>query len=133
MNQKLTLILGGQERTMLFGKNGFFFHIKNATNEDPFQWIKKFGANSEDMREGQGSSFAFLEDVCVIMYAGLNTYNDVNDEESISFERVKKWASGLEIAQCTEIFNTAFLAFSKVTTPGEAQAPINGAEVMTVE
>lgn len=129
MSKQITKTLGGQERTMLFGLNGFFFHIKDATGEDPFEWVKKFGENSESMREGKGSSYGFLEDVCVIIYAGLNTFNDVNDLPYVPYAQVKRWASGLELEQCTEIFNTAFISFIKPDKPGEAEAPLNGAVV----
>ena len=128
MTKQFTITSNGKEIKMLFGTNGFFFHVKDAAEMDPFEWLKKFQANTDLMREGQGTAYAYIEDVRVIMYAGINTYADVNDIEPVSFDKVKRMASGLSFDDCTNIFNTAFLAFLK---PGEAEAPgLNGAKVL---
>lgn len=124
MNKTLTLTLGGQERKLLFGVNGFFFHIKDATKQDPFEWLKKFDEHRQKIADGQSFAMVYLEDVNAMIYAGVNSYQDVNDLDNIPIEKINKWANGLSFEDITAVFITSMTAFTK----GEQQPHLNGAE-----
>jgi len=126
MNKTLTLTLGGQEHPLLFGVNGFFFHIKDATGQDPFEWLKKFDEHRQKISEGQSFAMVYLEDVNAMIYAGINSYLDVNDQENIPLSKITKWANGLSFDDITAVFITAMTAFSK----GEEKPQVNGATVV---
>lgn len=130
MSKTLDIDLGGQQRKLLFGVNGFFFYIKEATNTDPFEWLKKFDQIREQVQEGNKVNYAYIEDVIIILFAGLNSHLDITDQPNIPFEKVQKWANGLEFEVLTNVFTTSMLAFAK----GEAVAPPkNGATLESKE
>lgn len=125
MNKTLTLSLGGQDRKLLFGVNGFFFHIKDATGQDPFEWLKKFDEHRQKISEGQSFAMVYLEDVNAMIYAGVNSYLDVNDLDNIPMSKIAKWANGLSFDDITAVFIASMTAFSK----GEDKPQMNGAIV----
>ena len=129
MNKTLTLTLGGQDRKLLFGVNGFFFHIKDATGQDPFEWLKKFDEHRQQISEGKSFAMVYLQDVNAMIYAGVNSYLDVNDLDNIPMEKISKWANGLSFDDITAVFITSMTAFSK----GEDKPHMNGAEKVQQE
>lgn len=101
MEMKLTL--GGKERTLLFGKLGFYSYIQKATNEDPLEWFNK-------ITEKKGI-IDNIKDIAVIVFAGLNCEADLRDSENFSFEKIQKWVNALEVADISAIVNNAFGSF----------------------
>lgn len=115
IQQTITLPLGGQDRTLLYGVNGYFEHIKEATSIDPFEWLERFDKNRED-----GKLTAFLEDTAVVVYAGLNSHLDSTDQPNVAFNKVKKWCNGLTNEMTTAIYKAAFGTI-ETKEPGELQ------------
>lgn len=124
VQQLITLPLGGAERTLLFGVNGYFEYIAEATKMDPFEWLKKFDEHVNDVQAGEGKGvMVFMEDTAVMVYAGLNSFLDSKDQANVPFEKVKKWCNGLSNEMTVEIFKTAFGTISAASPdkPGELQ------------
>lgn len=121
MVQKLiTLPLGGEERTLLYGVNGYYEYIAEATKMDPFDWLEKFDKDMETGRtEGGRNVLVLTEDTAVMVYAGLNSFLDSKNQPNVKFETVKKWCNGLSIENTVDIFRTAFGTSAKAKEPGE--------------
>lgn len=103
-----TLDLGGQDRVLQFGKPGFLKHIQEITKQDPFEWF-----NSLVPKEGEEKKPVIqnIDDAAVIIYAGLNTNLDMKDLDNIPFEKVTKWANGVDFDKMAEIVQMAFGSF----------------------
>ncbi len=117
MNKEFLISLGGKERTLLFGKLGFYQYISDVTKSDPIEWFNQISGENRGVINN-------IQDVATIVYAGLNTYNDDHDLPEIPFEKAKKWTNGLEISQMASLVTFAFNAFSvesekKETAPQE--------------
>ena len=125
-SKTITLLLGGQERTLLYGTMGYFSHIKEASGMDPFEWLQKFDKAREEL---SGNMIVLIEDTAIMIYAGLNSYLDSTDKTNEPMEKVKKWVNGVPTEQVAEIFKTAFGTITS-DMPGES-APIqaNGENV----
>lgn len=125
MSKTLNIDLGGQERTLLFGTIGLYDHIEKATNEEPFEWIRKFDVLITKVASKEKINYSDYKDLVILVYAGLNTHLDTVDKPNIDLDKVKKWSNGLDESQLGTVFATAISALSR----GEAEAPHkNGAE-----
>lgn len=101
--QDVKLTIRGKE--LLFGRSGFFEHIKDATKEDPLEWWDKAFTTPEN---GNPKEIKFTpEHVVVFAYAGLNTFLDVEEKENIGLEKVKKWVRTVDTADFDKIVNAA--------------------------
>lgn len=123
----LTLQLGGKERTLLYGTMGYFTYIKEATKKEPFEFLKDFDKKREE--SANGTITVLVEDIAVLVYAGLNSYLDSRDEPNIPIDKVKKWCNALTIKSCTDICTYAFGSIGEEESePGEppTQAVNNG-------
>lgn len=103
MNNIFKLTLGGKERNLLFGTGGFFNYVGDASKIDPLEWLRKL--------DGQRGIIDSLNDVAIIVYAGVNCYNDAQDSENVSFDKVRKWVNALSSEDMTEVSTFAFTAF----------------------
>lgn len=123
----LKLTLGGKERTLLFQTMGFYQYIKEQAKKDPFEWLKEFDKKREPAEDGSSSYiFDTAEDLYLMIYAGINCYNDSQDAENIPFDKVRKWCNALENDKYADVIIAAFVT-DKPETPGEAPAPASGA------
>jgi len=120
MNKVITISLGGQERTLLYGTMGYFAYIKEATGQDPYEWLSSF----DKLRDKSASDqiTVMTEDVAVLIYAGLNSQLDSMDEVNIPIEKVKKWCNALSPEVVGSVMAFAFGAF-QVDAPGEVLTP----------
>lgn len=112
----ITLQLGGKERTLLFGTMGYFEHIREHTKKEPFDWLQEFDEKRKAAEEGRVS--VMIEDIAILIYAGLNSYLDNVDEENIEFKKVKKWCNGLTFEVATNVCLSAFGGLA-TEEPGE--------------
>lgn len=111
-----TIELGGQDRSLLFGTMGYFRYIKEATGQEPFEWLEAFDKLRGESISGNVS--LLIDDLCVFIYAGINSSLDSKDAENVSFEQVKKWCNGITIDQATEVLRVAFGTIQS-DAPGE--------------
>lgn len=133
MIKETKVALGGKERTLWFGAGGFYDHIhlhqkakkanekdeevKKAIVTDPLEWIASLGK-----RDGK-TVIDDLDTVAVIAYAGINSYEDGNDQDNTPYEKVRKWVNGIDEATQIAICTDAFAAFiASMPEPGETQA-----------
>lgn len=102
---KLTMILGGEERVMQFGRVGFYSYIEEASGIDPLEWFEK-------ITKGDKKIVAGINDAAICAFAGINTHLDLIDQEPVSFERVRRWVNGLKSEDVSTIVKAAFDAFA---------------------
>lgn len=125
IDKLITLPLGGQDRTLLYGTMGYFMYIKEATKQEPFDWLQEF---DKKRAEAEGGNITVLiEDVAILIYAGINSHLDSLDQPNVPLEKVKKWCNGVTIETATSILQTAFGTL-ETGEPGEltAQPGLNG-------
>ena len=125
MNKTITLSLGGQDRTLLYGTMGYFAYIKEATGEDPYEWLSTF----DKLREGSASDQikVMTQDIAVLIYAGLNSQLDSLDGENVPLGKVQKWCNALSPESVGSVMAFAFGAF-QVDNTGEAKTLAPGQE-----
>ncbi len=116
INQTITLNLGGKERTLLFGVNGYYSYIKESTKQDPFDWLLSFDKKREESTSDLIT--VIVDDVVVLVYAGINCYLDSLDQDNIPFEKVRKWCNAISPETSAEVFKVAFGTMSS-DKPGE--------------
>jgi hypothetical protein len=122
MNE-MKLLLGGQERPLLFGKVGFFEYAKTATGTDPLLWLAGLDEWTIKLRENPSEAVNHIGDIAIMVYAGLNTHADFNDLPNYTFEQARKWTNGLDVPELADVLITAINSISPPAKPGEAQAP----------
>ena len=122
VQQLITLPLGGQERTLLYGVNGYYEYIKEATEMDPFDWLAKFDKDVAESQADSGRNILVLTGgTAVLVYAGLNSFLDSKGLANEKFDAVKKWCNGLTIENTVAIFQCAFGTVTQPDKPGELQ------------
>ena len=122
MSKKLTLPLGGKERTFDFGKMWFLKYYGQATGEDPL--------NATDFLLKPEKQFDFVVNT---LYAGLQTdYRSHKLDFDFTKDDVTDWV-GNEESDFVDSFLKQFTEISRVKTdvPGEEDAPKEGASVGT--
>lgn len=118
-DKTITLSLGGKERTLLYGTMGYFMYIKEATKQEPFEWLQEFDKKRQQA-EG-GNITVLIEDIAVLIYAGINSHLDSLDQQNVPLEKVKKWCNGVTVETATSILLTAFGTI-QTDEPGELTA-----------
>lgn len=118
--------MGGQERSLLFGVNGYINYIREVSGIDPFEWLERF----DKLRDGDDKELirVVTEDVVILAYAGINSFLDSTDQPNIPIEKVAKWCNGISIEEASLIVRNAFGSIAS-DTPGELKArteTING-------
>jgi len=106
INQTITLTLGGKERTLLFGVNGYYNYIEEATKKDAFEWLSEFDKKRDESTNGMIK--IITKDIVPIVYAGLNSQLDSLDLPNESLDKVKKWCNAITPEVAADIFKTAF-------------------------
>lgn len=120
MDKKLEL----NGKTLLFGKAGFFDHIKDASGKDPLQWMNEMFERFKKTEDGKWEITAVIDEVVVYAYAGINLMNDVNDVDSLPIERVRRWVRTLSFEECGQIINAAVESMAGEKTNGEAKGEV---------
>lgn len=109
--------LGGADRSLLFGVGGFYDHIWRQTGKQPLEWIMDL-----PKRDGK-TEIDSIDEVAVIVYAGVNAFMDDKDKDNVGYEKVRKWVNGLDTETMTSICNDAFNALANsIPSEGEIQA-----------
>lgn len=117
MDKKLEL----NGKTLLFGRVGFFEHIKDASGKDPLEWMNEMFERFKKGDDGKWHVTAIVDEVAIYAYAGINLNADVNDQDSLPIERVKRWVRTLSFEECSQIINAAVESMVGEKTNGEAK------------
>lgn len=102
----------------MFGRVGFFEHIKDASGSDPLQWMNEMLSRFRKTDDDKWQITSVVDEVKVYAYAGLNLHADVTDTDNISLEQAKKWVRTLSFEECGQIINAAVESMV-VSTPAK--------------
>jgi hypothetical protein len=94
-------------KTLMFGRVGFFEHIKDASGKDPLEWMNEMFARFKKTDDGKWQITSIVDEVAVYAYAGINLNADITDTDNVGFDRVKKWVRTLSFEECGKIINAA--------------------------
>jgi hypothetical protein len=100
-----TLEING--RKLLFGRVGFFEHIKDASGKDPLEWMNEMLHRFVKTDDGKWAITSIVDEVVVYAYAGLNLQADVAEVDNITLDKAKKWVRTLSFEECGRIINAA--------------------------
>lgn len=115
---ELTLL----DRKFDFTRMGVYSYIKEASGVDPFEFINRI-----DLSKGNINLLSVLvDDVPIIIYAGINTALDVEGKENIDLPTAKKIANSLLPTEMSKLFE-AFIHGLQGEPAGEKEAPVPGA------
>ncbi len=118
-----TLEING--RKLLFGRVGFFEHIKVASGKDPLEWMNEMLQRFVKTEDGKWAITSIVDEVVVYAYAGLNLQADVAEVDNITLDKAKKWVRTLSFEECGKIINAAVesMAMSNANgnKPGESK------------
>lgn len=115
-------VLEIQGKTLMFGRVGFFEHIKDATGDDPLEWMNKMFDRFKKVDGEDGPKWhvtSIVDEVVVYAYAGLNLQADITEADNVTFEKVKKWVRTLSFEQCGQIVNAAVESMIMKPTNGQ--------------
>lgn len=121
MDKKLEL----QGKTLVFGRVGFFEHIKDASGKDPLEWMNEMFERFKKTEDGKWHVMAIVDEVAIYAYAGINLNADLNDEEIVPLPKVKRWVRTLSFEQCSQIINAAVESMVSEKTNGEAKGELS--------
>src|SRR4249919_3579483 len=96
-----------QGKTLMFGRVGFFEHIKDATKQDPLEWMNQMFNRFTKTDDGKWQITSIVDEVVVYAYAGLNLQADIAEVDNITFEKARKWVRTLSFEECGKIVNAA--------------------------
>src|SRR5689334_9876403 len=88
-----------------FGLAGFYDHVKDASGQDPLEWMNGMMNRFQKNNEGKWEVISIIDEVAVYAYAGINLYLDIQDEPNIALDRVRKWCRTLTFEECGQIIN----------------------------
>lgn len=88
-----------------FGLAGFYDHVKDATKQDPLEWMNGMIARFKKTDDGRWEVVSIIDEVAVYAYAGINLQLDIEDKDNVSLDKVRKWCRTLTFEQCGSIIN----------------------------
>ncbi len=112
-----TLEIAGKK--LMFGRVGFFEHIKDATGGDPLEWMNQMFNRFQKNDDGKWQITSIVDEVVVYAYAGLNLQADIAEVDNITFEKAKKWVRTLSFEECGKIVNAAVESMIVKPTNGQ--------------
>ena len=110
-------------RTLMFGRVGFFEHIKVASEKDPLEWMNEMFTRFTKTEDGKWQITSIVDEVAVYAYAGINLNADVTDTDNVPIEKVKKWVRTLSFEECGKIINAAVESMVSPTNGVGEQKP----------
>lgn len=119
------LLLGGELRNLDFSRAGLNDHIENAAKKPAFDFLNSLipEKNSEG---GFVDRFYTLSEISVLVYAGINSANDVSGSDYVDFEIIKRWVRSIESDKLNEYFTTIIMALSGDNSGKETSQPEQG-------
>lgn len=111
-----TLEINGKK--LLFGRVGFFEHIKDASGKDPLEWMNEMLQRFVKTEDGKWAITSIVDEVVVYAYAGLNLQADVAEVDNITLDKAKKWVRTLSFEECGKIINAAVESMAMSNTNG---------------
>ncbi len=106
-------------KKLAFGLAGFYDHVKDATKQDPLEWMNGMIARFKKTDDGRWEIVSVIDEVSVYAYAGINLQLDIDEQDNISLEKVRKWCRTLTFEECGQIINETVKSLI-VETPKEA-------------
>lgn len=94
-------------KTLMFGRVGFFEHIKDSSKMDPLEWMQEQVNRFVKTEDGKWAITSVVDEVAVYAYAGINLNADMKDEDNVTLDKVKKWVRTLSFEECGQIINAA--------------------------
>ncbi len=112
--------IGGELRSLDFSRAGLNDHIETASGEPAFQFIASLipGKDSEGNIIERGYT---LTEISVLIYAGINSANDVSGNNVIDFETIKRWVRSIESDKIGNVFKIVINAMSDDKGEGKSQ------------
>lgn len=112
--------LGGELRKLDFGRAGLHDHIEDASKKPAFEFLKSL--TPEKDAEGNSIDRAYtITEIAVLIYAGINSANDVDGLPVVDFETVKRWVRCIETEQLGEVFTSVVNAMAGNQGEGNSQ------------
>lgn len=127
----MTIPLGGEDRTLLFGAMGYFLYLQKASGMDAYQYLNRVDERRKEDAPAQERLKLLTEDGPMFVYAGLNCQRDFDGKPEVDFETVKKMCNALTPSLIGEVMNTSFIAMASDTIDEPQGEPKTQAEAAT--
>jgi len=109
-------------KTLMFGRVGFFEHIKDASGKDPLEWMNEMFSRFTKTEDNKWQITSVVDEVAIYAYAGINLNADISDTDNVNIDRVKKWVRTLSFEECGLIINAAVESMVSKSENGQASA-----------
>jgi len=106
-------------KKLAFGLAGFYDHVKDATGHDPLEWMNGMINRFQKNEEGKWEVVSIIDEVAVYAYAAINLQKDIDEQDNISLDKVRKWCRTLTFEECGQIINETVKSLI-VETPKES-------------
>lgn len=116
-------------RKLMFDRCGFYEHMKDVVKSDPLEWMNKMFERFKKTDEEKWGVTMVIDEVAVYAYAGINLYADVNDQDNISLDKVKKWVRTLSFSECGQIINAVV---ESLVVQNKEEKPVGEPELQPV-
>jgi hypothetical protein len=111
-------------KKLAFGLAGFYDHVKDASGQDPLEWMNGMINRFKKNEEGKWEVVSILDEVAVYAYAGINLQLDIDEQENVSLDKVRKWCRTLTFEECGKIINETIKSLI-VDVPKESGEPVS--------
>ena len=112
--------LGGELRKLDFGRAGLHDHIEEAAKKPAFEFMKSLTPEKDAEGNSIDRSYTITE-ISVLIYAGINSANDVDGLPLVDFETVKRWVRCIDIDKLAEVFISVVNAMAGNQGEGNSQ------------
>lgn len=120
--KKNTIEVAG--KTLCFGLAGFFDHIEDASGKDALEWMNEMFDRFKKGDDGKWHLMSIHKEVTIYAYAGINLQNDLEDKETMSLDRVKRWVRTLSHEDYGKIIDAAVESMIDEKSNGEAKGEL---------
>lgn len=100
---------------MLFGVIGYFHYVQEIVQKDPIEWLTELDKKLQS-KEQSIQMTLMTEDAPIMVYAGVNSWQDMIGKPNVSFDYIKKCCNALTPAQVGDIMRVAINSFTPDTT-----------------
>jgi len=112
--------LGGELRKLDFGRAGLNDHLEDASGKPAFEFLRSMVPEKDEQGNAIDRGYTLTE-ISVLIYAGINSANDVDGLPTVDFETVKRWVRCIETDQLGEVFTTVVNAMAGNQGEGNSQ------------
>lgn len=112
--------IGGELRSLDFSRAGLNDHIETASGKPAFQFISSLIPEKDPEGKIVERNYTLTE-ISVLIYAGINSANDVSGNNVIDFETIKRWVRSIESDKIGNVFEIVINAMSDDKGEGKSQ------------